>query len=130
MPTLVDDESSIGANLERAIEAAGYTYAQVGEAIGVTAGAIHSWCKGRTAIKLSVASKLADKLGITLDFLTGRSEAGERLSSNARAWIEVGRIIQEEGVESVAARLETKPEYARVVAVSVPNKTGVNNAKD
>ena len=64
-----------GDQLARARKARRLSRAQVAEAIGTSAPVIGRYERGEVTPSVDAAARLADVLGVTLDYLTGRASA-------------------------------------------------------
>ncbi|MFP6740469.1 MAG: helix-turn-helix domain-containing protein [Alphaproteobacteria bacterium] len=85
--------SQFGERLKQAREARGLSQADVCRAAGITANAYNQWEKGRRLINVFDAMKLADGLGISLDWIYRGDEEGkamqeERNDTDGQEWTE------------------------------------------
>jgi tRNA (cmo5U34)-methyltransferase len=85
--------SQVGDRLKQAREARGLSQADVCRAAGVTANAYNQWEKGRRLINVFDAMKLADGLGISLDWIYRGDEEvkdmqEERNETEGQEWTE------------------------------------------
>lgn len=106
---LADDESVIQIRLRASLKEAGVSLAEAGGWLGISNQAMHGYVSGRSAIRLEDAAVIADKLGLSLDWLAGRTDSvGQQLTPRERAVILALRMIEKEGPEDVISRLEGK----------------------
>lgn len=102
--------------LRESLKRSRITQTEAGEWLGVSNAAMNAYLTGKTPMKLDDAVIVADKLGLSLDWLTGRTDdPGQRVSPQEQAWVVIGRAIQEEGPEAVARMIDPKPQYAKPV---------------
>jgi tRNA (cmo5U34)-methyltransferase len=91
--TQSNPRSQVGERLKQSREALGLSQADVCRTVGVTANAYNQWEKGRRLINVFDAMKLADGLGISLDWIYRGDEEGkamqeERSKDSSEEWTE------------------------------------------
>jgi len=106
--------TDFGSRLKEAIGLAGETQESVAVKLDVAQTTVSAWATGRSDLPSKRLIQLADLLGVSLDWLAGRTDdSGQRLSPRQQAWLSVLSTIEEDGIEAVAAKLTPRsPEYA------------------
>lgn len=81
---------------ERLLNERGITAYKVAQETGVTTATLSSWKKGRYTPKREKLQKIADYLGVTVDYLmTGEENAGETPELSARNERDIERDLKE-----------------------------------
>lgn len=92
---------------------------QVAAWLGVSQSAVSDWTRGASAPPVDIASLLADRFGVSLDFLTGRKSDDEQTSAwtpEERSAAELAVLVVRHGVEEtkrLIRRVDTPPESSQ-----------------
>lgn len=71
----------VGARLQEALEHAGMTAVELAHRLGLSKQQVHQWLHGRSAPGLESAAKLAEALGVSVDYLAG---VGQKVTKRAK----------------------------------------------
>ena len=118
MRTMAD--MTLGEKLSKLIATRGTNKANVARTLGVSKSTIANWIEGKGVPKLYEAAKLADALGVPLDYLaddTLDEPPGPELAPDEA---EVFRLVRRMGVEEAHRRLLQLSDGSRRVIDDMP----------
>lgn len=111
----------IGERLRSVLDERSITQATVAGWFGIAQTSVSAWCRGASEFSITQGAELADRLGISLDWLVGLSERrGEAPTAKDRAAAELLGLIEARGVEAVSA----------LVASALADRAGPGRPRD